>query len=391
MKTRRLCYIGILLMTLMSLVACRKDASVPVGIIYNEGAGIGYPSGDLPEGSCYIMVFASPANGGKVNGGGDFNAGESCTVTAVANSGYTFTNWTVDGNEVSKDASYTFTVTTDQNLVANFVAKPAPTGAIQGLFSIGASKQIYFSKGNLQYQASTSTWRFAERQYDYLAEENLNISSTYSGWIDLFGWGTSGYNHRYPYNAWYNDSYGNPNGNLDNTSYDWGRYNAISNGGNEEGKWRTLNKSEVYYLFNSRSEASQLYSKASVAGKHGLIVLPDNWEQPSGLTFSPKQDGWWTNTYTEAEWQLMEDAGAVFLPAAGGRCFKYYTDSGVLSGGDIRNPGTDGYYWTSTAEWYEGTISSAHIFNFNETYYSLTGNNYGSIAWAWSVRLVQDI
>lgn len=380
-------------MALMSLVTCRKDAAVPVGIIYNEGAGIDNPSsGEQPTGSCYILVFAAPSSGGKVSGGGYFNAGESCTVTATANNGYTFTNWTEDDNEVSTNASYTFTVTDNRTLVANFVAKPAPTGAAQGLFSISSSKQVYFSKGNLQYQASTGTWRFAERQYDYIGDDNINISSTYSGWIDLFGWGTSGYNGRNPYNSWSTEteSYGNPNGDLDNTSYDWGHYNAILNGGNVEGKWRTLNRSEVYYLFNTRGSAAQLYSKASVAGIHGLIVLPDNWQLPSGLTFSPKQDGWWTNTYTEAEWQRMEDAGAVFLPAAGGRCFKYYNDSGVLSGGDIRNPGTEGNYWTSTAEWFEGKPSFAHLFNFKESYYSVSGGNYSVIDWAWSVRLVQD-
>ena len=45
---------------------------------------------------------------------------------------------------------------------------PAPTGAINGLFSVSPSKQVYFSQGNLQYQASTNTWRFAEHQYDYV-------------------------------------------------------------------------------------------------------------------------------------------------------------------------------------------------------------------------------
>ena len=71
-----------------------------------------------------------------------------------------------------------------------------PTGAIDGKFSINEDGgQVYFSQGNLQYQASSNTWKFAENQYDYVGSTNSNISSTYSGWIDLFGWGTSGYNH----------------------------------------------------------------------------------------------------------------------------------------------------------------------------------------------------
>ena len=56
-------------------------------------------------------------------------------------------------------------------------------GAIKAAFSVSADKQIYFSQGNLQYQASTGTWRFAEHQYDMIGSDNSNISSSYSGWI----------------------------------------------------------------------------------------------------------------------------------------------------------------------------------------------------------------
>ena len=37
-----------------------------------------------------------------------------------------------------------------------------PEGVINGLFSVSSTKKVYFSQGNLQYQASTNTWRFAE-------------------------------------------------------------------------------------------------------------------------------------------------------------------------------------------------------------------------------------
>ncbi len=68
-------------------------------------------------------------------------------------------------------------------------------GSLVGKFSVSSSKQVSFSKGNLQYQASTNTWRFAESQTDYIGAANKNISATYDGWIDLFGWGTSGYDN----------------------------------------------------------------------------------------------------------------------------------------------------------------------------------------------------
>ena len=71
-----------------------------------------------------ITVSASPTNGGTVTGGGSYNQGANCTVTATANSGYTFTNWTENGNVVSTQANYTFTVNGNRTLVANFQAQP---------------------------------------------------------------------------------------------------------------------------------------------------------------------------------------------------------------------------------------------------------------------------
>ena len=71
-----------------------------------------------------ISVSASPSDGGNVSGGGTFTQGQTCTVNATANSGYTFVNWTENGTQVSTNTSYTFTVTGNRNLVANFQAQP---------------------------------------------------------------------------------------------------------------------------------------------------------------------------------------------------------------------------------------------------------------------------
>jgi len=71
-----------------------------------------------------IAVSASPSAGGTVSGGGTFVSGSSVTVTATANSGYAFTNWTLNGSVVSSSSSYSFTLATNLNLVANFKALP---------------------------------------------------------------------------------------------------------------------------------------------------------------------------------------------------------------------------------------------------------------------------
>jgi hypothetical protein len=67
-----------------------------------------------------ITVSASPGAGGTVSGGGTFAAGSSRTVTATANSNYSFTSWTENGNVVSSSSSYNFILNSNRNLVANF-------------------------------------------------------------------------------------------------------------------------------------------------------------------------------------------------------------------------------------------------------------------------------
>ena len=87
-----------------------------------------------------ISVEANPTEGGIVSGGGEYDYGTECTLTATANEGYTFMYWTEDGNLVSTDAIYSFTVTTDRNLVANFAlpftitasANPPEGGTVTG-------------------------------------------------------------------------------------------------------------------------------------------------------------------------------------------------------------------------------------------------------------------
>ncbi len=90
-----------------------------------------YQEGDCPTGDSYtITVSANPNEGGTVTGGGTFDEGTSCTVTATASNNYTFENWTENGTVVSTTASYTFTVNANRNLVANFSETLLPTFTI---------------------------------------------------------------------------------------------------------------------------------------------------------------------------------------------------------------------------------------------------------------------
>ena len=68
-----------------------------------------------------ITVGANPSEGGTVSGGGEFVFGETCTVTATPENGYTFTGWTENGEVVSNELEYSFTAINDRELVANFI------------------------------------------------------------------------------------------------------------------------------------------------------------------------------------------------------------------------------------------------------------------------------
>ena len=258
-------------------------------------------------------------------------------------------------------------------------------GASNARFSVSSNKQVRFSRGNLQYQASTNTWRFAEHQYDCIGADNANISSTYSGWIDLFGWGTSGWNSGATcYQPWStsgtaSDYY--PGGVYTNSltgayaNADWGVYNAISNGGNRPGMWRTMTHDEWVYLFTGRPNALSKYGLATVEGQMGMIILPDNWTTPSGLNFTPDTNSYNTNVYTAASWTQMESNGAIFLPSAGHRWVT-----------QIIGVGVEGEYWSST--YHDGDVRYAYNVHFRESYLN-TGWS-GSRFDARSVRLVMD-
>ncbi len=87
-----------------------------------------------------VMAVASPTEGGIVTGAGEYNYGTTCTLTAEANEGYSFMYWTDNGNQVSTNATYSFTVTSDRSLVAHFslplnvmaVASPTEGGIVTG-------------------------------------------------------------------------------------------------------------------------------------------------------------------------------------------------------------------------------------------------------------------
>ena len=246
--------------------------------------------------------------------------------------------------------------------------EPTNPSAGIGTFSVSADKQVTFSQGNLQYHPANDEWRFAEDQTDYIGVANNKCSSTYDGWLDLFGWSTSTSN--------FGVSTSTSNSAYSGSFVDWGT-NQI--GADAPNTWRTLTYNEWVYVVFDRPNASSLKGVAQVNGVNGLILLPDNWICPAGVTF---KSGFQSNygvkyadyqTFTADQWSKLEAAGAVFLPASGRR-----------DGSTVDNVQYDGYYWSAT----EDGSSYAYILYFD---WDVANMSYSFRCYGLSVRLVKDI
>ena len=256
-------------------------------------------------------------------------------------------------------------------LCASVLTANATEGALNGKFTINASgDQIVFSKGNLQY---VGTWQFATNQWDCIGDEAQADDNR-----DLFGWGTGDAPNKV------SDDYGDYA-----TFHEWGA-NPITNGGNAANLWRTLTSDEWRYLFVTRNKATELFGVGKIGNiVYGAILLPDDWTLPEGASFASASakgyvfstdacDGYYKgisktdNEYTIEQWAVMEEAGAVFLPAAGYR--------------GVYGPDVLGDYWSATAigeySAYAFLINTPKIF---PTVCDLDNTN------GVSVRLVQDV
>ncbi|MBR5092567.1 MAG: hypothetical protein IKX32_03735 [Bacteroidales bacterium] len=186
-------------------------------------------------------------------------------------------------------------------------------GATLSLFSVSEDSQVRFSRGNLQYHSVNNTWQMAAEQYVGLGEN--------AEWTTLFDWNT---NDTQPWMA---------------------GHDTVFSG--LAGQWRMLNEEEWRYLLEYRS-ASPLggatdarYAQVSVDGVRGLLLFPDSYSHPAGIMLpvsinASSSAAWNANSYTQSEWALIEEAGAVFLPLAGYR-----------SNGSATHTGTAGRYWVA--------------------------------------------
>ena len=103
-----------------------------------------------------VTVAAEPVEGGTVTGGGFFESGATCTVTATANAGYAFANWTKNGIVASTNSVYTFQIAGDMTLVAHFVPEGNIVFADANVKSICLSHWDTNGDGELSYVEAAS-------------------------------------------------------------------------------------------------------------------------------------------------------------------------------------------------------------------------------------------
>ena len=314
---------------------------------------------------------------------------------------YEFKEWSLNESQI-EDNILIYTAVYDS------IPNPKKNGAlIKASYKVSDTKSVYFSQGNLQFNAMQGvhatassdsvkgTWRFAENQYDYIGSTNKEISETYDGWIDLFGWGTSGWNSKticyQPWSTTTTNSYYYPGGSSSNdltgtyANADWGVYNAISNGGDEPNKWRTLTTFEWQYLFKNNKWTLGYIKTTDKDLSLCFMLIPETFTAPEGTTvtvLSTTTTSTYlmgmsvpsTNKYTIEQFASLENLGVVALPCGGGR-----------TGTSVDDVGSYGAFWSSSA----GGSGAAYLFCFDSAIVCSNGNTNRSLG--KSARLVQDV
>ena len=337
--------------------------------------GNGSGTGDQAN-SEFMFEVTFDANGGVGTMPKDtfyYGVSKQLTYCKFTNGDLNFTHWNTrpDGKGASYPNGMDLMINKNMTLYAQWTTESV---SLSGVFSVSDTQEVLFSKGNLQYQPSTDRWRFAGHQYDYIGKDNENVSINYTGWIDLFCWGTGDtpLQKIIPH---------------EKDFVDWG-INTIDS--DSPDTWRTLTGDEYLYILLKRPNAAKLWGLATIQGIKGIVILPDNWIVPTGVTFRPTSEeegmkstntGWsgeiktdYTtyNAYGLGTWKKMETAGAIFLPFAG-RDYQGY---------DSEND--NAYYWTASKQ-------SNNKFKFQATSGNVSIGSWDETLSRYSVRLVKNL
>ena len=134
-----------------------------------------------------ITAVAEPEEGGSIDGAGEYNSGTTCTLTATPNEGYLFYHWSNDGAILSDDPSYSFTVTSDDTITANFVEE---SSACEIVFDLYDSYGDGWNYASLVVTDVDGTWReltmysgsTASYAFLFLTGSHITLTWKAGGW-----------------------------------------------------------------------------------------------------------------------------------------------------------------------------------------------------------------
>jgi hypothetical protein len=146
------------------------------------------------QGPYTVATSSSPSGAGATSGGGSYTNGASVTVTATASSCYSFVNWTENGNVVSSSAGYTFAVTGNRNLVANFLPSSSCNPQITSVGISGSSGNYTVTVNGSGFGIPPSTFPFTgDSAYFRIAD---------AAQIGYGEWGYTGDGNMLTYQSW---------------------------------------------------------------------------------------------------------------------------------------------------------------------------------------------
>ena len=194
------------------------------------------------------------------------------------------------------------------------------------------------------------------------------------------------------------------------TNWEWGYYNAISNGGDEPGIWRTPIKGEMDFAIYDRQKTNFTIGTktnvnavaAVIESVPGLMVFPDDFLWPEGLEnrFGEEDvfdesldlDFYYTKSYNESEFELLEEKGVLFLP----ECEINY-EAQIAGRVDQEQGYVTGGYWNCSGEVSPSTKGALYPISFcfygrygGDQYIYLLYWNQAKKFHRMSVRLVCD-